>query len=228
MNYIRLDKYLSENKIFSRREAKHAIENSLVLINGKTAENAGQKINPELDKITTQKNSANKTTVLVYKPRGYVSSKDTNTKNIFDAFPLFKNLNTVGRLDRDSEGLILLSNDGIITKAVTGKEHHIEKEYIVTTREDVLPYMIDKMMAGLKLNDGIATAVNAKKIKSKAFSITIKDGRKHQVRRMANALKLTVESLTRVRIGSIKVGKMKAGQFRKLKKEEITELKSVL
>ena len=167
-----------------------------------------------------------KTTVLVYKPRGYISSKDTDgEKTIFDVFPQFKELNTVGRLDKESEGLILLSSDGMITKAITGKDHAIEKEYVVTVREKVTPSMMARMSKGMKLEDGWTLPAKAKRVDTNIFSITLKEGRKHQIRRMANACRLTVESLKRVRIHTISAPKMMPGNFKKLTEDQIRDLK---
>lgn len=226
---IRIEKYLSEQGIMSRREAKRFIAEGLISINGKVPQ-AGDKINPEVDKISYSKKVkqalSEKMTVAVYKPRGVISSKDTDRgKNIFDAFPQFKNLNTVGRLDKESEGLILLSNDGMITKAITGKDHLIEKEYIVTVRENYLPWMAKKMSQGMKLEDGWTLPAKAQRVDEHTFKITLKEGRKHQIRRMANACKLTITSLKRIRVHHIKIGGMLPGNFKKLSTEDVQEIK---
>ncbi|MGB0925511.1 MAG: pseudouridine synthase, partial [Minisyncoccia bacterium] len=190
----------------------------------------GDKINPSVDKIEynpkIKKSLSEKTTVAVYKPRGVISSKDTDRgKNIFQAFPQFADLNTVGRLDKESEGLILLSNDGMVTKAITGKGHRIEKEYIVTVRENYLPWMAKKMSQGMKLQDGWTLPATAVRVDEHTFKITLREGRKHQIRRMANACKLTVTSLKRIRIHSIKIGGMLPGNFKKLTPEQLADLK---
>lgn len=229
MSYIRIEKYLSEEGIMSRREAKRFLESGDILING-IKPTAGDKIDPEKDVITYSKNvnkkMNEKMTVLVYKPRGYISSKDTDgEKNIFDVFPQFKELNTVGRLDKESEGLIILSNDGMITKAITGKDHLIEKEYVVVVREKITASMMARMSKGMKLEDGWTLPAKAKKLDLHSFSITLKEGRKHQIRRMANACKLTVESLQRIRIHTITAPKMLPGNFKKLTEEQINDLK---
>lgn len=226
---IRIEKYLSEQGIMSRREAKRFLESGDIKVNGKVP-NPGDKINPEKDTLTYSKEVHStmdeKITVLVYKPRGVLSSKDTGTgKNIFDVFKQFKDLNTVGRLDKESEGLILLSNDGMITKAITGKDHLIEKEYTVTVRENITPSMMKKMSDGMKLEDGWTLPAHAVKKGTHVFNITLKEGRKHQIRRMANACKLTIESLKRIRIHNLTGPKMTAGNFKILKAEQIEELK---
>lgn len=226
---IRIEKYLSEQGIMSRREAKKYISEGLITINGKIP-SSGEKIDPSIDKIhyaaKLKKQLQEKITVAVYKPRGVISSKDQDRgKNIFDVFPQFKDLNTVGRLDKESEGLILLSNDGMITKAITGKDHRIEKEYIVTVRENYLPWMAKKMSQGIKLEDGWTLPAKASRINEHTFKIILREGRKHQIRRMANACKLTITSLKRVRVHTIKLGAMLAGNFKKLNKEQIESIK---
>lgn len=226
---IRIEKYLSEQGIMSRREAKRFISEGKILVNGRPAQ-AGDKINLKTDILTispeVEKSMSEKKTVLVYKPRGVISSKDSDgEKNIFDVFPQFKELNTVGRLDKESEGLILLSNDGMVTKAITGKDHLIEKEYVVTVREKVTPHMMKQMSNGIKLDDGWTKPAIAKKIGDHVFSITLKEGRKHQIRRMANACHLTVESLVRTRIHTFVAPKMLPGNFKILGEADINSLK---
>lgn len=227
---IRIEKYLSEKGIMSRREAKRFLESGDIKVNGKIPQ-PGDKIDIKKDIISysnkVHKTMSEKLTVLVYKPRGVLSSKDTDSgKNIFDVFTQFADLNTVGRLDKESEGLILLSNDGMITKAITGKDHLIEKEYTVTVRENITPSMMKKMSAGMKLEDGWTLPAFAEKTSTHTFNITLKEGRKHQIRRMANACKLTVESLKRIRIHTITAPKMLAGNFKKLTQEQIDDLKN--
>ncbi len=229
--FIRIEKYLSEQGIMSRREAKKAILERVIFVNG-TVPNPGDKIDPATDRITfskKKKNEQEKMTVAVYKPRGFISSKDTDKgKNIFDKFPKFAHLNTVGRLDKESEGLILLSNDGLVTKAITGKDHLVEKEYLVEVREEFLPWMAKKMSEGIKLEDGWTLPANASRVNKNTFRITLKEGRKHQIRRMANACHLTIRSLKRVRVHTIKIGAMLPGNFRILSQEEVRDIKSVL
>jgi pseudouridine synthase len=231
MSNIRIEKYLSENGIMSRREAKKFLLAGLISVNDIVAQ-PGDKINPKIDTISldksVQKEMKSKQTILVYKPRGVVSSKDTDgEKTIFDVFPQFKDLNTVGRLDKESDGLILLSNDGMITKAITGKDHLIEKEYRVQVRENVTPSMMKKMSEGIKLEDGWTRPAEAHRVNSHVFNIVLKEGRKHQIRRMANACRLTIESLTRIRIHTITAPKMLSGNFKNLSDEQIDDLKKV-
>jgi pseudouridine synthase len=230
MEYIRIEKYLAQEAICSRREAKNHLEQGRIRVNGVVAQ-PGTKVHPERDTIELAQElyeqKEEKETVAVYKPRGVISSHDTKEgKNIFDVFPAYRHLHCVGRLDKESEGLILLSNDGLVTKAVTGKDHRIEKEYLVTTREEVLPWMMKKMSQGMELEDGFTLPAEARKRDKHSFSIILKEGRKHQIRRMANACHLTIESLKRVRIHDIVIHGMMPGNVQKLSDQQIASLKN--
>jgi len=231
MQTIRIEKYLAEQGIASRREAKVYLEQGLVRVNNIKA-TGGQKIDPEKDRISIDKQAreqlTNKTTVAVYKPRGVISSHDTDRgKNIFQVFPQYSHLHTVGRLDKESEGLILLSDDGLVTRAVTNNNHLIEKEYHVTVRENVLPWMMKKMSDGMELEDGWTLPAQARKLDIHRFAITLKEGRKHQIRRMANACKLTIETLKRVRVHTISSVGMMAGNVKKIEPEVLEEIKNI-
>jgi len=223
---IRVEKFLSEQGIMSRREAQALIKTGGILLNGKKMKETGIKIDPSVDKVTVANHGhvtlAKKETVAVYKPRGVISSKDTDgVQTIFDVFPDFAHLNTVGRLDKESDGLILLSNDGMVTKMVTGKEHDIEKEYVVEVREDITPAMMARMCKGIKLKDGWTKPAHAEKIDKHTFRIILTEGKKHQIRRMSDACRLTIKSLKRIRVGNIELGGMYAGQWKKINRKDI-------
>lgn len=242
---MRIQKYLSEQKILSRRETEEYIKKGLIACNGEIVRDLGRQIDPAKDKITIlqspEQKSASKTTVVVHKPRGIVSSKIKNEgKTIFELLPQFAHLNTVGRLDKESEGLLLLSNDGTITSAVTSDKHIIEKEYEVTVREKIENWKIKRMERGMKLEDSDAfgRSSDPKRLRSvttlpakaellspHTFRIILKEGRKHQIRRMAANVQLTITSLIRTRIGTIKIAGLKVGSARPLTPKEITSLK---
>lgn len=230
---LRIEKYLSEQGIASRRESRDLIKKGYVFLNGKKVMETGIKIDPNADKVELASDTKNplskKMTVMVYKPRGVTCSKDKDkNKTVFDSFPKFRDLNTVGRLDKESEGLLLLSNDGMVTKAITDKSHPSEKEYVVTTREDVLPWMIRKFESGIRIDSGYKTLpAKSKKIDRKTFSITLKEGKKHQIRRMANAVGLTINSLKRIRINDLELKKLRSGQFAVLNKNQVEKLRSL-
>ena len=212
-------KILVQKGICSRREAERLLKAGLVLVNGQRAR-PGEKLT-EKDVVTlhpsAQSQMAQKITVAVYKPRGVTcTNANTEGKNVFDVFPEYKNLNCVGRLDKESEGLLLLSNDGLITKKVTGNTHETEKEYEVITEQKVFPGKLKPMEEGMRLSDGMTLPAKIQIIDNQTFHITIHEGRNHQIRRMCGQLNLTILSLKRVRVDNIFVGKMRPGDSRVL------------
>lgn len=228
---MRIQKYLSEQKIASRREAERYITAGLVKVNGVVVTNMATQIDPAHDTVEllggATKAMGEKVTIAINKPRGYVSSKLRHEGTpVFDLVPQYDTLNAVGRLDKESEGLLLLSNDGAITAAITGDEHLIEKEYEVSVRERITESKINKMASGIELEDGLTLPAKAKQLADHEFRIILKEGRKHQIRRMCEAMHLTVTSLKRLRIGTIKLGTLVPGKFRKLSPQEVASLKN--
>jgi len=207
---MRISKYFSQEKILSRREAEDYIRQGKISVNGEIVTDLGRQIDPKIDKIEIVGEKEEKTTVLFYKPRG------VETSEIFNLVPKFRHLNTVGRLDKESEGLILLSNDGVVTNLVTGKEHVVEKEYLVETKEKVTQTQINAMSKVMNLSDGPTLPAKAEIVSDHSFKIILKEGRNHQVRRMANQVRLTVNKLTRIRIGNLTVDDLLPGQYKKV------------
>ena len=192
---MRLAKYFSVNKILSRREAEKYIVAGRVKVNGIVVQRLAQQVDPDRDKIEFVESVDPKMTVAYNKPRGISSSKIASEgKNIFDLLPEYKELNTIGRLDKDSEGLILLSNDGVLARIVTGSDHLIEKEYLVDVREVLTQTKMNAMSKGMMLEDGQTLPTEATIINPKQFRIVLKEGRNHQIRRMANKVRLTLLS----------------------------------
>lgn len=216
---MNIPKYLSEQGIMSRREAESFLERGLITYNGKVVTNPAIKIDPEKDIVAllpaAQSEMSAKITIAYHKPRGVEST----------TIPSLPALNTVGRLDKESEGLLFLSNDGVVTAMITHEDHLIEKEYQVSVREKILPVHIRQLESGIKLNDGVTKPTTAKRTSPHTFTIILKEGRKHQIRRMAEELHMTVTSLKRVRIGNIKLGNLKPGGYRPLTEKEIAEIK---
>src|ERR1043166_2954958 len=138
---MRIQKYLSEQGIASRREAEALIKRGLVSVNGVGVRERGAQIDPAKDTVKilprAELERAAKTTVVLYKPRGIASSRSKNEgRTVYDLLPQFEQLDIVGRLDKASEGLLMLSNDGVVARAVTGAHHGMEKEYTVSVREE--------------------------------------------------------------------------------------------
>lgn len=225
---MNIQKYFSSQRILSRREAEKLAREKRIKVNGNILRDLGMQIDPEKDKVEIIGEIQEKITILFNKPRGISSSKiEHEGKNIFSLLPQFKNLNAVGRLDKESEGLILLSDDGVLTNIITGSEHLIEKEYIVEVYEKVSASKIKALSQGMMLNDGPTLPTIAKILSENSFSIVLKEGRNHQIRRMANKIRLTIKNLKRVRIGKISLDNLAAGGFRVLTKDEVQSLKSL-
>lgn len=222
-----VQKILAEQGLCSRREGERLVAAGKVTINGVTAR-VGALADPAKDVVSIVgiDAEAKKETVAVYKPRGIVCSKNTaEGKTVFDLLPQYASLNTIGRLDKESEGLLLLTNDGRITRSVTGDDHRIEKEYIVEVREELFPGLMQKMEKGIKI-DGERTLPCVAKMRDnrRSFSITLREGKKHQIRRMCDACHLTVLSLKRIRIGDIRLLKLRPGNVRPLTSAEVQSL----
>jgi len=223
---IRIQKYLSEQGILSRRKAEEFIRAGKILVNGEKA-SIGQSIDPGNDKVTVAE-GASFETVLLYKPRGIVSSRDSKEgETVLDLFPQYAHLHVAGRLDKESEGLLILTNDGVIAKQLTGEAHLVEKEYRVTVREAVTPPLLERMANGIRLSDGMTLPAKTKQLGAHEFSLVIREGRKHQIRRMCDALRLTVARLERTRIGGLTKKGLTVGEARRLTESEVKALKKL-
>lgn len=226
-NLIRLEKHIAQLGLASRREAKDLILKGLVKVNGEIVTNPGHGFNTSIDTVTVKVDLDNpKEYILLYKPRGIETNKTGEIrKDIHDTYPEYAHLAPIGRLDAESEGLIILSNDGVLAKILTQQETHVGKTYKVTVREYVSDEACQTMAEGILL-DGIPTKpAKVEKVDDHTFTIVLHEGRKHQIRRMADAVKLTVESLIRIAIGNIELGIMKSGNARNLTESEVSCLK---
>ncbi len=228
---MRIQKYMSEQGLASRREAERLIKRGLVSVNGAVVREMGVQINPSKDKVEVlpfaQKELSAKRTIVLYKPRDISSSRiRAEGKSVYDLFPKFSGLDVVGRLDKASEGLLMMSDDGVVAKAVTGVAHSVEKEYEVAVREDVNAGRLKMLEPGIQLEDGVTLPAKTHFINKHLFRIVLREGRKHQIRRMCEFLHLTVVYLKRLRIGPIVLGNLKPGEFRALAPEETAQLKN--
>ena len=223
----RLEKYMAHKGISSRREAKALIISGAVLVNGDIVTEPGFGIDTEKDVVTLkQEKIPEKETVLLYKPRGVeTSATSPGALDIITAFPKLAHLSPIGRLDKESEGLILLSNDGTLARALTAENAHVEKEYLVSVRELVKPEDVLLMSTGIMLDDKMTKPAIVRQNGRNAFTIILKEGRKHQIRRMCDACRLTVESLVRIRIGHLSLGKMKTGSIKPVPLRDVERLK---
>lgn len=225
---IRLEKHMAQSGMTSRREAQALIRAGLVMVNKTVVRESGFGIDPITDKVTLKTNAvAPRETIIINKPRGIeTTATSPDVVDIIKKYPRFAHLSPVGRLDKNTDGLILLTNDGTLTKYFTGSESLIEKEYLVRVRETVLPEHLARMARGIKLDKVMTLPTQTVRADRNSFTIILREGRKHQIRRMCDACQLTVEALTRIRIGHIKIGKMTPGNFKVLSETDIRILKN--
>ncbi|MDB5255290.1 MAG: pseudouridine synthase [Candidatus Nomurabacteria bacterium] len=224
----RLERAIAHDGVASRREAKALISQGSVKVNGKVIKEPGFGIKVGVDVIDIKGGTLRegKESVLVYKPRGIETSKTTDkAEDLHDQFPKFKHLSPIGRLDKESEGLIIMSNDGTLARALTQENSTVSKTYVVTVRENVTDQTIAKMTNGIMLDKVKTKPAIVQRLSRTSFSIVLHEGRKHQIRRMADACHLTVEDLVRTDIGFLNVGSMKAGSARKLGEADVSKLK---
>ena len=225
---MRINKYLAEQKIASRREADVLVSEGKVLINDKVAV-LGQAVN-EGDKVKVAGSTKKYVYLAYYKGRGVITHSPAEGE--VDIITRLKkdysitNVAPVGRLDKDSEGLIILSNDGRITGPLLDPEANHEKEYEVTVDKPITGMFTKIMELGVEI-EGYRTKpaiVKTSTRNNKKFNITLTEGKKHQIRRMCAALGYQVQSLKRVRIMSLEVGTLKPNQYRKISGNELKQL----
>ncbi|MEE9348650.1 MAG: 23S rRNA pseudouridine(2604) synthase RluF [Flavobacteriaceae bacterium] len=232
MEKTRINKFLSEAGYCSRRAADKLIEARRVTINGKVPE-MGTKVtaNDEVHvdgKLITKNNDE-----LVYiafnKPVGIVCTTDTRVEedNIIDYINYHKRIFPIGRLDKPSEGLIFLTNDGdIVNKILRARNNH-EKEYLVTVNKSISTEFIKKMSAGVEILDTITRNCYVEQVNQKTFKIILTQGLNRQIRRMCEALDYRVRTLQRTRIMNISLD-VPVGEWRDITKEELIEINKMV
>ena len=231
MEEIRINKYLAQAGICSRREADALIEAGKVTVNGTKAEN-GMKVTDK-DRIVVNgknvKGRDEKVYLAFYKPRGIVCTANTDEENNLKEFIDYPvRVTYCGRLDKDSEGLLLLSNDGdFMQKLMKGANGH-EREYLVRVEKPLTDEFIEALERGVYLEDLKVTTKPCKvrKISDVTFTIVLKQGLNRQIRRMCRVYDYHVRFLKRVRIENIQLGDLDEGGFRELSESEIRELKN--
>ncbi|MEE1352839.1 MAG: pseudouridine synthase [Acutalibacteraceae bacterium] len=231
----RLQKYMAECGIASRRKSEELIREGKVRVNGEVAE-IGRKIDPKKDVVSVEGRKVQKDQKHVYlmlnKPRGFISTMSDEYDRRCVA-ELVADVDTrvypVGRLDRDSEGLLLFTNDGEFANSLMHPSKHVPKTYRVTVRPEVTDDMITKMMTGMMI-DGQQTLpadvkVLVKEENRTVLEVTICEGRNRQIRKMCEQLGLEVARLKRISEGPVKLGMLQPGKWRELTHEEVQSLK---
>ena len=237
INEVRLQKFMADCGVASRRKSEELIQSGKVKVNGRPAK-IGDKINPKTDLVTVggKKISVNGENIYIMlnKPRGYVTtvSDELGRKTVMD---LVKNIKTriypVGRLDKDSEGLLLLTNDGEFANALTHPSHNFPKTYRVTIRPGVDDETLVRLRSGVVI-DGRKTApcdvtVITEEENRTVLEFVIKEGRNRQIRKMCEACSLEVARLRRISEGSLKLGMLQTGKYRELTEAEVAKLKQM-
>ena len=228
---VRLNKYLSEAGVCSRREADRLIESGKVTVDGVTAQmgmrvTAGQNV--KVGKKTVSKQDE-MIVLAVNKPKGIVCTEDQRERDSIVRFLNYPvRVTYAGRLDKDSRGLLLMTNNGDIINQMMRAANRHEKEYKVTVDKEITEQFIKKMSEGVPILDTVTRPCTVKKIGKYTFSIILTQGLNRQIRRMCAAFGYEVKDLVRIRIMNIRLGSLKEGAYRKLTDEELEELYEML
>ena len=227
MEQKRLNKAISETGYCSRRAADKLIEEGKVKVNG-TVVGLGVKVTAK-DTINVQGTTITKEVENIYlafnKPTGITCTTDTKIRgNIITYMKYPERIFPVGRLDKPSEGLIFMTNDGdIVNKILRSKNNH-EKEYVVTVNKKITPAFIQKMSNGIPILDTVTHKCKVRKINDTTFNIVLTQGLNRQIRRMCEYLGYDVKTLKRIRIMNIALGNLKTGSYRHFTKKELQEI----
>ncbi len=231
---VRLQKFLAESGVASRRKSEELISEGKVKVNGKVA-SIGDKINPKKDTVTVSGKKIVKrkefTYILLHKPRGFITtmSDEMDRKCVAE---LIKDVPVrvypVGRLDRESEGMLLFTNDGEFANSMTHPTKHVPKTYRVTVRPGITDEQITQLTTGIIIDDRKTAPAQVRVVNKEegrvVLEIILYEGRNRQIRKMCEAVGLEVARLKRTAIGSIKLGMLKQGAWRELNEDEVRKL----
>jgi 23S rRNA pseudouridine2605 synthase/23S rRNA pseudouridine2604 synthase len=228
---VRLQKYLAHAGICSRRKAEEHILNGRVKVNNQTVTELGTKIQPENDQILFDnkpvilKQDVSKIYIALNKPEGVVTScSQQKAKIILDLIDIDERVYPVGRLDKNSTGLVLLTNDGDLHNKLSHPSFNHEKEYIVTTRHPISETALKNMAQGIIIDKVKTRKATVKRLSKNKFNIILKQGRNRQIRKMVGKTGNKVDILKRIRMANINLGNLKEGKWRYLTPEEIKQL----
>lgn len=228
---MRINKWISETGYCSRREADKLVEAGKVTINGQIAvlgsqAEEGDDVRIEGRKLT---GSSKHVYIALHKPVGITSTTETHVAgNIVDFVGHPERIFPIGRLDKDSEGLILMTNDGDIVNKILRAEGKHEKEYIVTVNKPITPRFVQAMSEGVRILGEMTLPCTVTRVSERVFRIILTEGKNRQIRRMCSALGYEVRRLQRIRIMNIHLGNLKSGAWRDLTNEEKQVLGSQL
>lgn len=230
-----LDRVLSRAGIGSRTDARKWIGAGRVTVNGKVVQTPDAWVDLDHDRVMLDGKPVvqqKKVYLLLYKPKGYITTyRDPEGRpTVYDLLPGVEQwVAPVGRLDQDTSGLLLLTNDNDLADRITDPEHHVPKTYLVKTASVLNPEALDQLRQGVQLNDGPTRPALVSHLRDSASSsfleITITEGRNRQVRRMIEAVGSRVRKLVRIRIGTLEIRDLQIGQYRELSPEELRSLR---
>jgi len=232
----RLNKYLANLGICSRRNVENFLKENNVTVNGKRVIEPGIRINPASDTILLNGNKINKPKFVYYllnKPKGIVSttSDEFGRKNVISLIHINERIYPVGRLDKDTSGLLILTNDGELTNHLIHPRYHVDKVYRLKINGQASEAQLKALRNGVFLDDGITSPAKASilKIKGRAseLKMIIHEGRNRQIRRMCETVGIHLLELQRTKFGPISLGELKEGEYRALTEKEISLLKQM-
>lgn len=233
MALMRLNKYLAEQGIASRREADRLIAAELVKVNGKTVTEMGIKVDSETDRIEVDRERVAQDRQLVYlvlnKPKGYVCSMKATEQDphiVTDLIDIKERVYPVGRLDKETTGLLLLTNDGTLVNQIIHPSSESEKEYEVTFDTLIPEGALQKLREGVKLAGERTLPTFVKKIGPAKIHITLREGKNRQIRRICQKVGYPVKTLKRIRIKDLLLGDLPIGRWRRLTVAEVEDLKA--
>lgn len=231
-----LERVISKAGLGSRTEARKWIGAGRVKVNGRVEGDPNRWIDLERDTVTFDDKPIEQSEpvyLLLHKPTGYLTTyrDPEGRKTIYDLLPdRDRYLFPVGRLDMDTSGLLILTNDTAFAERMTNPEYHVPKTYVVKASRFLSDELLDRLREGIELRDGMTRPATVSRLRDPGgktvFEITITEGRNRQVRRMVEALEAKVVSLTRIAIGSVQLGELAVGETRALTKEELRALHS--
>jgi 23S rRNA pseudouridine2605 synthase/23S rRNA pseudouridine2604 synthase len=233
MTMMRLQKYLSAAGVCSRRKGEELIQAGRISVNGVVASELGTKVDPDFDMVEADGKVIHLNQKLVYialnKPKDYVTSCNQNgQKVVLDLVDVPERIYPVGRLDKDSTGLLLLTNDGRLHHILSHPSFDHEKEYIVTLAKPIPDGALNHMARGLPMMGTKTRAARVKRISARRFRIVLQEGKNKQIRRMVRKVGNQVADLKRIRIANIKLGRLPQGAWRHLTKTELKRLLQVV
>jgi pseudouridine synthase len=222
---VRINKYLAHKGLATRRSADELIEKGRVFVNGKPA-TLGQMVSEnDLVEVKVRDLEAKHVYYAFNKPIGVVTLAPTKgEKDILSMLPkevIAQKVFPIGRLDKDSHGLIIITNDGRLTRDITGEDSVVEKEYVVKTKKAVSKNIAATLAKGVSIEGYMTKPAKVRLINEKLVSVTLTEGKRHQVRRMIVAVYNEVVDLKRVRIGKLEIGTLKSGALRKIARTDI-------